>query len=60
LIEPVNQFREWLVRMREPMAQRTIPVPIREPSMSLFQWFIIWLDRVEEAAKDLKGTAAKE
>lgn len=59
LINPANRIREWLVMMREPMAQRTIKVQALDLKMSYSQWFSRWLDSVEEAAKNLK-VAAKE
>jgi hypothetical protein len=63
LIEPVNQIRQWLLRTREQTAQRVIKLQTVDVSMpyaeAYAQWFIIWLDSVEQAAKNLKD-ATKE
>jgi hypothetical protein len=59
LINPANRIREWLIRIREPMTERTIKVQVLDSNMSYSQWFSRWLDSIEEAAKNLK-IAAKE
>lgn len=45
---------EWVVIRREPRERRTIPVPARDLSKPFSERLRVWLDEVEEAARDLR------